>query len=378
MHITVTRSLYLRRSGPLPTGSAAAALQSSARDPRERPPPPRAQNRHHSPSTLHAKISFSSDARHTAPWPGRGEGARALRHPSAGSPLGGAEAVRVGADPPPRVGAHLLEAELRLPPQFARREGRVRVHDRDVARPARRNLVREVVPAGGGEGPHHVEHRVSDARAEVVRDAAAALLQPEQGGGVPLGQVDHVDVVPHAGAVLGRVVRAVDGEVRPLPDRDLLDVGHQVVWDPLRRLADLARAVGADRVEVAEQDHVPALVRLVEVLQDVLDEELRASVRVGRARGEVLGDGHRRGVAVHSRGGGEDDALAVALLHRLDQVERACNVILVVEDRLRHALADSLEPSEVNHRVKLCALVLCAFEERVELFRLEQVDFHKL
>ena len=109
MHITVTRSLYLRRS-------AAAALQSSARDPRERPPPPRApQNRHHSPSTLHAKISFSSDARHTAlSWPGRGEGARALRHPSAGSPLGGAEAVRVGADPPPRVGAHLLEAELRL------------------------------------------------------------------------------------------------------------------------------------------------------------------------------------------------------------------------------------------------------------------------
>ena len=87
--------------------------------------------------------------------------------------------------------------------------------------------------------------RVSDARAEVVRDAAAALLQPEQGGGVPLGQVDlrdvsrtrrahappaarrclgrayHVDVVPHAGAVLGRVVRAVDGEVRPLPDRNL-------------------------------------------------------------------------------------------------------------------------------------------------------------
>mmetsp|Transcript_8723 Transcript_8723/g.28817 ORF Transcript_8723/g.28817 Transcript_8723/m.28817 type:complete len:374 (+) Transcript_8723:809-1930(+) len=373
MHITVTRSLYLRRS-------AAAALQSSARDPRERPPPPRApQNRHHSPSTLHAKISFSSDARHTAlSWPGRGEGARALRHPSAGSPLGGAEAVRVGADPPPRVGAHLLEAELRLPPHLLLRLARLAVADRHVARPPVREHVLERLAARELVRREHLEHRVPRPRAKVVHHAPRVgrhLLERRQ---VTLGQVDHVDVVPHAGAVLGRVVRAVDGEVRPLPDRDLLDVGHQVVWDPLRRLADLARAVGADRVEVAEQDHVPALVRLVEVLQDVLDEELRASVRVGRARGEVLGDGHRRGVAVHSRGGGEDDALAVALLHRLDQVERACNVILVVEDRLRHALADSLEPSEVNHRVKLCALVLCAFEERVELFRLEQVDFHKL
>mmetsp|Transcript_8724 Transcript_8724/g.28822 ORF Transcript_8724/g.28822 Transcript_8724/m.28822 type:complete len:270 (+) Transcript_8724:809-1618(+) len=269
MHITVTRSLYLRRS-------AAAALQSSARDPRERPPPPRApQNRHHSPSTLHAKISFSSDARHTAlSWPGRGEGARALRHPSAGSPLGGAEAVRVGADPPPRVGAHLLEAELRLPPQLARREGRVRVHDRDVARPARRNLVREVVPAGGGEGPHHVEHRVSDARAEVVRDAAAALLQPEQGGGVPLGQVDHVDVVPHASAVGRRVIVTEDGEARPLADGDLLQEGHQVVRDALRVLADAAGRVGADGVEVAKQGDVELRVGGGDVAQDLLDEEL--------------------------------------------------------------------------------------------------------
>lgn len=87
--------------------------------------------------------------------------------------------------------------------------------------------------------------RVSDARAEVVRDAAAALLQPEQGGGVPLGQVDlrdvsrtrrahappaarrclgrayHVDVVPHASAVGRRVIVTEDGEARPLADGDL-------------------------------------------------------------------------------------------------------------------------------------------------------------
>ena len=38
---------------------------------------------------------------------------------------------------------------------------------------------------------------------------------------------------------------------------------------------------------------------LVEVAQDLLDEELGAAVRVGGRGGEVLRDGHRRGVAVH-------------------------------------------------------------------------------
>mmetsp|Transcript_18949 Transcript_18949/g.56197 ORF Transcript_18949/g.56197 Transcript_18949/m.56197 type:complete len:275 (-) Transcript_18949:557-1381(-) len=274
MHITVTRSLYLRRSGPLPTGSAAAALQSSARDPRERPPPPRAQNRHHSPSTLHAKISFSSDARHTAPWPGRGEGARALRHPSAGSPLGGAEAVRVGADPPPRVGAHLLEAELRLPPHLLLRLARLAVADRHVARPPVREHVLERLAARELVRREHLQHRVPRPRAKVVHHAPRVgrhLLERRQ---VTLGQVDHVDVVPHAGAVGRRVIVTEDGEARPLADGDLLQEGHQVVRDALRVLADAAGRVCADGVEVAKQGDVELRVGGGDVAQDLLDEEL--------------------------------------------------------------------------------------------------------
>ena len=115
-----------------------------------------------------------------------------------------------------------------------------------------------------------------------------------------LGQVDDVDIVTHARAVLGRVVRAEDRQGLALAHRhltvgkaapfgavvvagaaargvlrrgragggagvagaaSLLDEGHEVVGDALGILADEAALVRADRVEVAQQHDVPRVVR---------------------------------------------------------------------------------------------------------------------
>ena len=74
-----------------------------------------------------------------------------------------------------------------------------------------------------------------------------------------------VDVVADAGAVGGGIVVPKHGEMWSLAHRHLLDVRHQVVRDPLRVLADLARLVRAHRVEVAQQDDIPRVVGAVDV-----------------------------------------------------------------------------------------------------------------
>ena len=73
-----------------------------------------------------------------------------------------------------------------------------------------------------------------------------------RGGHVALGQVHDVDVIADAGAVARRVVAAEDAELGALPQRHLLDVGHQVVGDAHRVLPDLACMAGLDLLAVVQ------------------------------------------------------------------------------------------------------------------------------
>jgi hypothetical protein len=79
----------------------------------------------------------------------------------------------------------------------------------------------------------------------------------------------------HRGAVPGGVIVAVDVELGEPADGDLLDVGQQVVRYPLGVLSDLAGAVRADGVEVAQQDDAPLRVRAVVVTRHILKDKLR-------------------------------------------------------------------------------------------------------
>lgn len=71
-------------------------------------------------------------------------------------------------------------------------------------------------------------------------------------------------------------------------------------------LPDAPGGVGANGVEVAQQDDAPFLVRGGQVAEDVLDDELGAAVRGHGLEGVLLIDGDVLGVAIHGARRGED------------------------------------------------------------------------
>src|SRR5256885_8917426 len=100
-------------------------------------------------------------------------------------------------------------------------------------------------------------------------------------------------------------------------DGNLSDIGHEVVRDALRDLADQAARVGAYGIEVAQQGDAPGTaVRGLEVLEHPLDHQFRVAVRVGRPERRVLAYRHRRCVSIDCGGRGEHQHPDPGLGHR--------------------------------------------------------------
>jgi hypothetical protein len=254
----------------------------------------------------------------------------------------------VAALPAPGVAAHVGEGVSGLPAEDVFRLGGVGVDGGEVARAARADHVGDGHAVDLGEGLDHVEHAVADAGAEVEDLAARVVIGVVDGGEVAVGQVADVDVVAHAGAVGRVVVVAEDGQARQLADRDLRDVGHEVVGDAVRVLADEAGLVRAHGVEVAQQHDAEAGVGLAGAHEDLLDHELRPAVGVRAAAG-LRGLREGRGlVAVDRRGGGEHELMAAEAGHRLEHGHGRVEIRAVVQKGLGHRLAHGLEPGEVD------------------------------
>src|SRR5690606_35196186 len=137
-------------------------------------------------------------------------------------------------------------------------EGRVGPRGGDVAGPAGDDLVGDVPPDGPGGRRAPLQPRVPAPGAQV--DGPASGAHGLDRGHEPGGQVDDVEGVADPGAVTRRVVVAEHPHVRVPAGGDLHDVRHQVVGDAARVLADAAARMGAHRVEVAEEQRLPAVV----------------------------------------------------------------------------------------------------------------------
>ena len=72
-----------------------------------------------------------------------------------------------------------------------------------------------------------------------------------------LGQVHHMNVVAHAGAVGRGVVVAKNAQKLPFAYGHLRDEGHEVVGNAIGVLAHGAANVRAHRVEVAQDCYLP-------------------------------------------------------------------------------------------------------------------------
>src|SRR5699024_9299280 len=159
------------------------------------------------------------------------------------------------------------------------------------------------------------------AAAQVVhRLQVATAGQCLRGGHVCVRQVDHVDVVAHAGAVRGGVVVAVDLRRAALGER-VQHQREQVVGGGVRQV----RGAGAHHVEVPQRG-VPQPGGPVLVGQQPLTDQLRLPVRGLRGGCGRLGDQvHVRG-AVGGGRGGEHDRLHLRGGHRLQHADGAGDV----------------------------------------------------
>eukprot|EP00406_Dinophysis_acuminata_P049574 CAMPEP_0179301132 /NCGR_PEP_ID=MMETSP0797-20121207/47397_1 /TAXON_ID=47934 /ORGANISM="Dinophysis acuminata, Strain DAEP01" /LENGTH=367 /DNA_ID=CAMNT_0021010633 /DNA_START=358 /DNA_END=1461 /DNA_ORIENTATION=+ len=261
--------------------------------------------------------------------------------------------VRVLRLPAPGAVAHVLERSLRRPAEVGPGFGGVGDDAREVAGAAPGDPVRDRPPRGLLEGPDHLEDGVPLAGAQVVHEAAAARAEdPPHRADVAVGEVLDVDVVAHARAVRRVPVVPEDADALALADGDLLHVGHEVVRDAPRALADLPGGVGPDRVEVAEERHAELRVGRRRVHEDPLDHVLRPAVRVRAAQGPPLVD-RLLARLVDRRGRREDDPLAPVLAHGFEEIQGCDKIVLVVPQGLLDGLANGLQSREVDHAIKL-------------------------
>ena len=97
-----------------------------------------------------------------------------------------------------------------------------------------------------------------------------------------LRQIDHVDIVPHTGAVWRVVILTEDGQAFALTDRDLNDDGEQVVGLILGVFTDQGAVVGTCGVEVAQRQPPAARARCPRhVGQHLLHHGLGLAVGIG-------------------------------------------------------------------------------------------------
>ena len=227
-------------------------------------------------------------------------------------------------------------------------------------------------PLGGGED---LAHAVARAAAEVV-GLELAGDEAGEGGEVDRAEVRDVDVVAHAGAVLGRVVVAEDLDPGAEARGGLEDEGDEVgLGDVL--LAELAGGVRAGGVEEA-QDHRRDPVGARIVAEDLLHHQLGAGVAVDGELRHSLDQRHRVAGAVGGAGGGEDDLPDPGGAHRVEDGDAARHVVAVVEVgpdggfahiAARREMEDGLDPVPAHHLGEGHGVVDVAVLERAPLHR---------
>ena len=231
--------------------------------------------------------------------------------------------------------------------------GRVGIAGGDIARAAGSNAIGNLNAVGLFESLDHVQHTVAHAGAQIDDLAAVMICQIVHRSHVTLGQIHHMDVIPHAGAVGGVVIVAENAELLEPPGSDLRDVGHQIVGNAHGILADQPAFMRADGVEVPQQRHGPVRIGKGHVLENLLDHVLGPAVGIGAAHGaHVLPEGNLLAQAVYRGRGAEHDALDAVAAHTLAQCQGSVQIVAVVFQRLGNAFAYGLITRKVNDRVE--------------------------
>ena len=191
-----------------------------------------------------------------------------------------------------------------------------------------------------GDLPGHVDDLLdgeAHSVAQVEHVVVPALQQIIQSQDMGLGQIGDVDIVPDAGAVLGGVVVAENGDLLPLAVGHLEDQGDQMGLRGVR-LANGSGGMSAAGVEVP-QGHIPQAMGPAGPGHHLLHGQLGLAVAVGGDGLVRLQDGDPLRLAVGGGGGGEHDLVHPVGHHGLQQTDGAAQVVVIVLQRIAHGLA---------------------------------------
>ena len=252
--------------------------------------------------------------------------------------------------PAPRVGADRVEAARRAPAEQSVRPRRIGEHAGNVALAARREPAGDR-PAGRtlerGDG---FQHRMAASYSEVERGDARCPREVSHRGEMARGKVLHMEVIAHTCPVGGRPIVAEDRQLRELAAGDPAQQRHQVVRTAERGFADGPGRVRPGGIEVAQDRNAPCGLGVGEIAQEILDDELGASVDAVRGDRRILGDRQPLGLPVHRRRRAEHERRHAGLTHHFSERERATDVDVVIGKRARGRFADRFEAGTMDDR----------------------------
>ena len=141
--------------------------------------------------------------------------------------------------------------------------------------------------------------------------------------------------------------------------------------------ADVARGVGARRVEVAQR-HEAQRRGCGAIPQHALAHQLAGAIRADRLEGSLLGDRNRARHTINRAGAGEDDVTDIAVAHGGEQFCGAAHIVAIVERRVLVRFPHIGKGREMHDRGRPVA-VQCGAQERTigEISDHQLAPFHR-
>ena len=162
-----------------------------------------------------------------------------------------------------------------------------------------------------------------------------------------------MNIIPYAGAVMGRIVVTKYRQLFQFADRDFGDIRHEIVRDAGRVFADQAGGMSPDRIKVAQEHDAPFRISGSLAFQDLFDHIFGPAVRIGAAGGgHAFPVGNDRLIAVNRGGGGKNDLLAAMRLHDFTERQGCIQIVSVIPQRLGNTFADGFQTRKMNNAVE--------------------------
>ena len=229
------------------------------------------------------------------------------------------------------------------------RLGRIGIAGGDITGPPWRDLIFDLDAVGFLESLDHIEHAVADAGSEIEDFRAGMFSGIIERRHMTFGQVDHVNEIPHARAVMGGIIVAEHAQMIADADHRLGEIRQQVVRNAVGTFADEPAFMRADRVEITEQDDGHNGIRLRHAEQDLFDHVFGPAVGIGAVPGRRGLLERRFAVGPVNRGGrAEDQFPALMGAHDFQHGQHGVEVVPVIFDRFGDGFADRLESGKVD------------------------------